>query len=53
MADAMQAVLKLHRIVLSWDYWELSERAAQGLGPMDSLRLVPNTFKDLKVGHAA
>jgi hypothetical protein len=46
MADK---VADLHRILLSWNYWELVSKAEEGGGPNDSLRPVAHTFKDIKV----
>jgi hypothetical protein len=40
---------RFHRILLSWDYFALCQRQAQGKGVYDSLRRVPNTFASIQV----
>jgi hypothetical protein len=48
MVDAVNSTQNLHRIVLSWDYYDILEKLdAQG-GIYESVRAVPSTFKDLK-----
>ncbi|KAJ9510377.1 hypothetical protein QJQ45_015835 [Haematococcus lacustris] len=49
MVDAASASIKLQRIVLSWDYWDLVRRAEEGGGPFENLREIPRTFRDVKV----
>ncbi|KAF5835699.1 P-loop containing nucleoside triphosphate hydrolase protein [Dunaliella salina] len=46
--DTAAATAKLHRILLSWDYWELVRKSEEGGGPFDNLRSVPDNFKDMK-----
>ncbi|KAL6754526.1 AAA domain-containing protein [Haematococcus lacustris] len=48
MVDAASASIKLQRIVLSWDYWDLVRRAEEGGGPFENLREIPRTFRDVK-----
>ncbi|KAK9812831.1 hypothetical protein WJX72_004417 [[Myrmecia] bisecta] len=43
-----QLLSQLHRILLSWDYWELSAKADEGEGAIDDLRQVPGTFKSVE-----
>lgn len=44
-----QAVLKrLHKILLTWDYYELCEKAENGTGVFADLKSVPNSFKDIQ-----
>jgi hypothetical protein len=48
-ADIAASTAKLHKILLSWDYWELVRRTEEGEGPSDeTLRPVQDTFKDIK-----
>jgi hypothetical protein len=47
--DASGAVNRLHQIILGWDYFKLWDRQEAGLGVYDTLRAVPDTFKDIDV----
>ncbi len=47
--DTAAATTKLHRILLSWDYWELVRQSEEGGGPFENLRAVPDTFRDIRV----
>jgi senataxin len=40
---------RFHRLILSWDYFDLCERAEEGSGVYESLRRVPSSFKDIHV----
>ena len=40
---------RFHRLILSWDYFDLCDKAEQGSGVYDSLRNVPPIFKDIHV----
>lgn len=40
---------RFHRILLSWDYYALCQRAEEGKGVYDTLRSVPNTFASIQV----
>lgn len=49
--DVPAVVNRFHRIVLSWDYFQLCDRADEGLGvyATSELQAVPNTFESLQV----
>jgi hypothetical protein len=51
--DAAGATSRFHRILLSWDYFELSARADEGKGVYDVLKPVPNTFSSIQVRQRA
>lgn len=40
---------RFHRILLSWDYFDLCQRAEEGKGVYDTLQPVPNTFTSIQV----
>ena len=44
-----QLVAQLQRVLLSWDYWELSTKAEEGQGTIADLRQVPQTFSSTEV----
>lgn len=46
--DVVSVMNRFHRLLLSWDYFNLTERASKGLGVYDELRQVPTSFKDLQ-----
>lgn len=48
MVDAVSATSALHRILLTWDYFELGERVAMGGGAFETLKPVPPTFENIK-----
>ena len=43
--------LRLQKILLSWDYWDLETCTEEGSGAIKELRKVPNTFNSIQVGH--
>lgn len=47
--DSASAQLKLQRILLTWDYWDLVYKAEEGGGPFETLEDIPNEFKDVHV----
>ena len=49
MVDAVGATQRLHKILLSWDYWEVNEKLEDIGGVFDKLREVPQTFTSMKV----
>ena len=49
MVDSVGSTQKLHRTVLSWDYWDVSEKLDAEGGVFDKLRAVPATFSSMKV----
>lgn len=51
MASTQEAVIKLKRILLSWDYWSLYNSQASGLGAGLHLKELPNTFESPEVSH--
>lgn len=46
--DVSAVVNRFHRILLSWDYYALCQRAEEGKGVYDTLRSVPNTFASIQ-----
>jgi hypothetical protein len=50
MVDAVGATQSLHKVVLSWDYWEISEKQEETGGVFDKLEAVPTTFASMQVG---
>ncbi|MEW5304818.1 MAG: hypothetical protein WDW36_007402 [Sanguina aurantia] len=48
MVDAVSATSALHRILLTWDYFELGERVANGGGAFETLKPVPPSFENIK-----
>jgi hypothetical protein len=49
MVDSVGSTSRLHRTVLSWDYWEVNEKLDEEGGVFDKLRAVPATFSSMKV----
>ena len=43
--------LRLQKILLSWDYWDLEACTEEGSGAIKELRKVPNTFSSIQVCH--
>eukprot|EP00775_Hariotina_reticulata_P010999 gene10999-11153_t len=46
--DVPGVVQRFHRILLSWDYFALCQRANDGKGVYDTLRPVPTTFSSIQ-----
>lgn len=40
-------------VLLSWDYWELERRMAEGGGPIAELPTIPKQFASVEVGRWA
>ncbi len=54
MVDAISATQRLHRTVLSWDYWAISQRldSEGGILERQLVRAVPSSFASLKASLA-
>ena len=39
----------LQRTLMSWDYWRLADKLADGSGVVDTLRHVPKSFSSVEV----
>ena len=42
----------LQRTLMSWDYWHLADKLADGSGVVDTLRHVPKSFSSVEVRPA-
>lgn len=51
MVDAVASQQKLHKILLSWDYFDLWKKCEEGGGVHDELKPVPQTFNTVEVGQ--
>ncbi len=49
MVDAVASQQKLHKILLSWDYFDLWKKCEAGGGVHDELKPVPQTFSTVEV----
>lgn len=38
----------LMRTLMSWDYWRLADKLAEGLGVVDALRHIPKSFASVE-----
>ncbi|GFR51044.1 hypothetical protein Agub_g13208, partial [Astrephomene gubernaculifera] len=52
MVDAVASQQQLHKILLSWDYFELWKRCEAGGGVYEELKPVPQTFASIKAYQA-
>lgn len=48
-SQAQASSLRLQKIVLSWDYWDLESCTEEGSGAIKDLKKVPNTFSSIQV----
>ncbi len=51
MVDAVASQQQLHKILLSWDYFDLWRRCEGGGGVFEELKKVPQTFSSFKVNR--
>lgn len=49
MTSTQSSSMRLHKILLSWDYWDLDKRTEEGEGAMPNLKAVPSTFSSVQV----
>lgn len=51
ISQAQASSLRLQKILLSWDYWDLETRTEEGSGAVKELQIVPKTFSSIQVCH--
>lgn len=49
ISQAQVSALRLQKILLSWDYWDLEIRSEAGSGAVKELHRVPKTFNSVQV----
>ena len=48
-SQAQVSALRLQKILLSWDYWDLETCTEEGSGAIKELKKVPDTFSSIQV----
>eukprot|EP00201_Polytomella_parva_P017776 CAMPEP_0175057490 /NCGR_PEP_ID=MMETSP0052_2-20121109/11292_1 /TAXON_ID=51329 ORGANISM="Polytomella parva, Strain SAG 63-3" /NCGR_SAMPLE_ID=MMETSP0052_2 /ASSEMBLY_ACC=CAM_ASM_000194 /LENGTH=339 /DNA_ID=CAMNT_0016322707 /DNA_START=120 /DNA_END=1136 /DNA_ORIENTATION=- len=48
MVDSVRSTEEFHKVLLSWDYFELAEKAKKGHGAFGNLSKVPNKFSSVE-----